>query len=59
MWVTKDYLGNEVTWYSEKDVSKYQDKIKKIRNICSTVYLRGKEAKILAGIILKAIDDEQ
>lgn len=59
MWITKDYLGNEVTWYSEKDISKYQDKINKIRNICSEVYLRSTEARILAGIILKAIDDEQ
>lgn len=59
MWTTKDFQGNNVTWYSEKDVSKFKDKLDKIHNACSTLYLKGKEAKTLAGIILRMIDDEK
>lgn len=57
MWTTKDYQGKDKTWYSESDIAEYKETINKIHEICSTVYLRGKEAKSLAGIVLRIIDE--
>lgn len=57
MWNTTNGLGQQVTWYSEEDIKKYKQVLKKIESCCSWVSPQTKEANCLKKLILEIIKE--
>lgn len=57
MWNTTNGLGQQVTWYSEADIKKYKQVLKKIECCCTGVSYQTREAKCLKNIILEVVKE--
>lgn len=56
MWKTTNYKGEEITFYSEKEV---KEKFALIKALCTEVYFQTKEANRLQEEILNIIKEKE
>ena len=54
-WTLKNAMGEPVTWYSEEEMQQAQNKLNKIKCVCSDIYTKTNECKALKKVILEII----